>query len=146
MATSLTNTSNVFNGFVTSPDGSVYAQTTHSAGGYTQGFGGGLPWSQTWTTLDLVSGGSPAGQAQSTSTGVNPTETSYSLYGHTIPLSVFGVGRIGGEIIAGPWVENGLASFCISFGFPADPTGTRDLREIAFDSEVVWTAADGFSN
>lgn len=79
------------------------------------------------------------------STGVNPTETSYSLYGHSIPLSVFGVGRIGGEIIAGPWVENGLASFIISFGVPADPAGTRDLREIAFDSEVVWTAAGGFT-
>jgi hypothetical protein len=74
-----------------------------------------------------------------TVTGVNPTETRYALYGHTIPLSVFGVGRIGGEIISGPWVENGLASFIISFGVPADPTGTRVLREIAFDSEVVWT-------
>ena len=56
-----------------------------------------------------------------------------------------GTGRIGGEIIAGPWVENGKATFCISFGVPADPSGTRTLREIAFDSEVVWTAADGFS-
>lgn len=71
-------------------------------------------------------------------TGVNPTETQYSLYGHIIPLSVFGKGRIGGEIIAGPWVENGLASFIISFGVPADPTGTRILKEIAFDSEVIW--------
>lgn len=72
-------------------------------------------------------------------TGVNPTETQYSLYGHIIPLSVFGKGRIGGEIISGPWVENGLASFIISFGVPADPAGTRILKEIAFDSEVVWT-------
>ena len=88
-------------------------------------------------------GPSPAGTA--VATGVNPVETSYSLYGHTIPLSVFGVGRIGGDIVCGPWIENGLASFGISFGVPADPTGTRDLREIAFDSEVVWTAAEGFS-
>jgi hypothetical protein len=86
----------------------------------------------------------PAPAAVATSTGVNPVETSYSLYGHPIPLSVFGVGRIGGEIIAGPWIENGLASFIISFGVPADPTGTRDLREIAFDSEVVWNSTDGF--
>jgi hypothetical protein len=56
-----------------------------------------------------------------------------------VPLSVFGVGRIGGDIISGPWVENGLASFIISFGVPADPSGSRDIREIAFDSEVVWT-------
>jgi Concanavalin A-like lectin/glucanases superfamily/Putative phage tail protein len=81
----------------------------------------------------------------STVTGVNPTETSYSLYGHVVPLSVLGLARIGGEIIAGPWVDNGNATFCISFGVPADPSGTRSLREIAFDSEVVWTAADGFS-
>ena len=40
-------------------------------------------------------------------------------------------------------MANGNASFCISFGVPADPYGvTRILREIAFDSEVVWTAAD----
>ncbi|WLA80276.1 phage tail protein [Bradyrhizobium elkanii] len=77
----------------------------------------------------------------STSTGVNPVESQYSLYGNTIPLSVFGVGRIGGEIISGPWVENGLASFIISFGVPADPSGTRVLREIAFDSEVIWTGS-----
>jgi hypothetical protein len=81
----------------------------------------------------------PAPAAISASTGVNPTETSYSLYGHPIPLSVFGVGRIGGEIIAGPWFDsgNGTASFIISFGVPAEPSGTRVLREIAFDSEVV---------
>lgn len=83
----------------------------------------------------------PAPQAAtsaSTSTGVAPTETSYALYGHIIPLSVFGKGTIGGDIISGPFVENGLATFCISFGVPADPYGTRTLREIAFDSEVVW--------
>lgn len=89
--------------------------------------------------------GFPTASAIAASTGVSPLETSYSLYGHTIPLSVFGVGRIGGEIISGPWIENGLASFIISFGVPADPSGTRDLREIAFDSEVVWDSVNGFS-
>lgn len=87
----------------------------------------------------------PAASAAAAVTGVNPVESAYSLYGHIVPLSVFGVGRIGGEIISGPWRENGLASFIISFGVPADPSGTRDLREIAFDSEVVWTAAGGFT-
>jgi hypothetical protein len=82
-------------------------------------------------------GGAGPGNA-GTVTGVNPVETAYSLYGHPVPLSVFGVGRIGGEIISGPWIENGLASFIISFGVPADPAGTRDLRQIAFDSEIVW--------
>ncbi len=108
--------------------------------------GGGFFPTFTYTPgIDGTPAPPPPPSAVAASTGVNPVETSYSLYGHTIPLTVFGVGRIGGEIIAGPWVENGNASFCISFGVPADPTGTRDLREIAFDSEVVWTAAGGFS-
>ncbi len=77
--------------------------------------------------------------ATAASTGVNPVETSYSLYGHPVPLSVGGKVRIGGEIISGPWIASGLASFIISFGVPADPSGTRTLLEIAFDSEVVWT-------
>ena len=93
-----------------------------------------------WTPV-IAPSLSPSASAVATSTGVNPTETSYSLYGHTVPLSVFGVGRIGGEIISGPWIENGLASFIISFGVPANPSGTRILREIAFDSEVVWTGS-----
>ncbi len=97
----------------------------------------------TGSTFSAPSGGG-GGSVVPISTGVNPTETQYALYGHNIPLSVFGVGRIGGDIIAGPWIENGLATFCISFGVPADPTGTRTLREIAFDSEVIWTIADGF--
>jgi len=96
------------------------------------------------TTTSTPSSVSPA--AVSASTGVSPVESQYSLYGNIIPLSVFGVGRIGGDIISGPWISNGLASFIISFGVPADPTGTRTLREIAFDSEVVWTSAAGFSS
>lgn len=101
---------------------------------------------KSWTWLPVTPPATVlASPVVSTSTGVNPTETSYSLYGHNIPLSVLGLARIGGEIIGGPWVENGKATFCISFGVPADPNGSRTIREIAFDSEVVWTATDGFS-
>lgn len=99
---------------------------------YSFDLGGNQGWvDYSFTTVNPVA-------ATSTSTGVAPTETSYALYGHVVPLSVFGVGRIGGDIISGPFEENGLATFCISFGVPADPYGTRILREIAFDSEVVW--------
>lgn len=101
----------------------------------------------TWTPTSLgwwsgvlkgeSSGGSSA-VAQSATTGVNPVETHYSIWGHTIPIHVFGVGRIGGELISGPVQENGKVYGGVSFGFPADPTGTRTLREISFDSEVVW--------
>lgn len=74
-------------------------------------------------------------------TGVNQVEQSYQLYSHPVPLSVGGVVRIGGDIISGPWTENGRSSFIISFGVPADPSGTRELREIAFDSQVIWTGS-----
>ena len=92
---------------------------------------------KSWTWLPVSTAAAPPPANPSPVTGVNPVETSYSLYGHNIPLSVFGVGRIGGDIISGPWVDNGAASFIISFGVPADPYGSRDLREIAFDSDVV---------
>ncbi len=76
---------------------------------------------------------------------INPLETTYAIFGHNIPLYVFGKGRIGGELISGPWHDGDTVSGGISFGVPADPSGTRTLLEIAFDSEVVWTLADGFT-
>jgi hypothetical protein len=134
-----------FEGFVTGPDGAVYQNITiHYPGGQTSP-GSPIFAPSSHTYLKPYGWAQPSGASESTSTGVSPSETSYALYGHPIPISL-GLRRIGGEIIAGPWIENGLASFIISFGFPADPSsGTRDLREIAFDSEVVWTAGDGFA-
>ncbi len=91
----------------------------------------------TGSTFSQPSG--PAGtRAVSASTGVNPNETGYSLYGHTIPLLVLGRGRVGGDIISGPTVANGNASGINSFGVQADPTRTLTLIEIAFDSDVIW--------
>ncbi len=129
--------SDVFQGYVTAPDGSVYSNTLHNI--TTSAFNGQPGQSQTWSTLDLISG-PVAGADQSTPTGVNPSETSYSLMGHTIPISL-GRPRIGGEIISGPLIDNGNASFCISFGLPFDIYDTRTLVEIAFDSEVVWAGS-----
>lgn len=83
---------------------------------------------------------------QSTVTGVNPNEIAKALYNKTIPISALGLARIGGRCHFGPYFASGrtIASFGISFGFPANPEGTRELREIAFDDKVVWTLADGF--
>jgi hypothetical protein len=106
--------------------------------------GGFFPSYYVYTAPSAAPAPAPAGSPVATSTGVNPVEASYSLYGHTVPLSVLGRARIGGEIVSGPYIANGLASFGISFGFPADPTGTRTLREIAFDSQVVWDITNGF--
>lgn len=71
-------------------------------------------------------------------TGINPVETSYSIYGHNIPLLALGRGRVGGEIISGPTFDNGSATGINSFGLQFDPARTLTLVEIAFDSEVVW--------
>lgn len=71
-------------------------------------------------------------------TGVNPTETSYALYGHIVPLLALGQGRIGGDIIVGPWLDGTSVSGINSFGVQADPTRVLTLVEIAFDSQVVW--------
>ncbi len=83
----------------------------------------------------------PAGAALSQSTGVSPAETSYALYGHIIPLLVLGRGRVGGDIISGPWHDGDVVSGINSFGVQADPTRVLTLTEVAFDSEVVWTGS-----
>src|SRR4029077_6057247 len=80
-----------------------------------------------------------------TTPGISSPDVSNATYGKKIPISALGLARIGGSIIFGPYIEDGLASFGVSFGVPADPTGTRELREIAFDSKVAWTSADGFT-
>ncbi len=75
----------------------------------------------------------------SAATGVSPTETSYALYGHTIPILVFGQGRVGGDIISGPVLDGGNVYGINSFGVQADPTRILTLVEISLDSEVVWS-------
>jgi hypothetical protein len=92
----------------------------------------------------LPAGAPISGAVAAPAAAVNPVETAFAAYGKVFPLSVLGKARIGGLITVGPWIVNGLASFGISFGFPADPTGTRTLLEIAFDSEVVWDSVNGF--
>lgn len=94
-----------------------------------------------WGMATPSGGSAPGPQASAASTGVNPTETQYALYGHTVPLLVIGKARIGAEIISGPWMENGATSGIVSCGVEADPTRTRTLVELAFDSEVVWTGS-----
>ncbi len=81
----------------------------------------------------------PGTVATAAATGVNPTETSYALYGHVVPLLVPGRVRVGGDIISGPDISGGNAYGINSFGVQADPTRILTLIEIAFDSEVVWT-------
>ena len=80
-----------------------------------------------------------------TTPGISTPNVSNATYGKKIPISALGIARIGGSIIFGPYIESGHASFGVSFGVPADPTGTRELREIALDSKVAWTLAGGFA-
>src|SRR4051812_2909007 len=62
------------------------------------------PNTQIWTAYNgqvlHANIGMPSGRSMSASTGVNANETSYALYGHTIPLIALGRGRVGGDIIS----------------------------------------------
>jgi Putative phage tail protein len=81
-----------------------------------------------------------------TSPGIDPNQFKNQAFGKKIPISALGKGRIGGQLVCGPWgTETGVVSGGWSFGFPADPTGSRVLLEIAMDSKVAWTLADGFT-
>ena len=77
-------------------------------------------------------------------TGIDPSEIANALYGKIIPLSALGLARIGtAGLIFGPYFSSGLASFAVSFGFPANPAGDRRVFEISLDSQVVWENAAG---
>lgn len=84
---------------------------------------------------------SPA--AESTITGFDPASLAAISYGKVLPIFIGGLARIGGIITVGPFISGTTASWGTTFGFAVNPTGTRELREIAFDSKAVWTAADG---
>src|SRR5580765_609104 len=80
----------------------------------------------------------------STATGIDPSEVSNALYGKIIPLSALGLARIGtAGLIFGPYFNEGLASFAVSFGFLVNPAGTRRIYEISLDSKVVWESGSG---
>lgn len=81
-------------------------------------------------------------------TGLTPQDLQAATYGKVIPLWVGGAPRIGCYIVWGPKFDvdssgAATASFGVSFGFPADPAGTRELRELRFDGKLVWTATGG---
>jgi hypothetical protein len=91
-----------------------------------------------------TSGGSQQQPVTSIVTGVNPAEINSALYGKIIPVSALGLARIGSAgLIFGPYFNSGSASFAVSFGFPADPAGTRRVYEIALDGKVVWALGAG---
>jgi hypothetical protein len=96
--------------------------------------------------LTTTTGAPVAARTPSTSvvTGVDPSEIANALYGKIIPLSALGLARIGtAGLIFGPYFSSGLASFAVSFGFPANPEGERRVYEISLDSQVVWENAAG---
>ena len=82
--------------------------------------------------------------ATSVVTGMDPNQAANALYGKIIPLSALGLARIGtAGLIFGPYKNSGTASFAVSFGFPANVTGTRRVYEVALDGQVVWELAAG---
>lgn len=78
-------------------------------------------------------------------TGQDPNEIANATLGKKIPIFVGGLARIGtAGIVYGPNISSNTGSWGASFGFAANVTGTRRVEEIAFDSKVAWTLADGF--
>jgi len=88
-------------------------------------------------------GGSGAPNASPVTPTLDPKIQADILYDKPIALSVLGIARIGGSIIFGPYFDNGKVTFGVSFGLPANPNGTRIIYDIAFDSMVAWSSADG---
>lgn len=80
----------------------------------------------------------------SVATGVDPVEVANALYGKIIPLSALGKARIGtAGLHFGPYFNSGRASFGVSFGYAANPSGERKIYEVAMDGKVVWQLAAG---
>jgi hypothetical protein len=85
---------------------------------------------------------SPA--AESTITGFDPAELAAVSYGKALPIFIGGLARIGGIITVGPFIDGTTASWGTTFGFAVNPAGTREFREISFDSKAVWNSVDGY--
>jgi Concanavalin A-like lectin/glucanases superfamily/Putative phage tail protein len=124
--------------------------TVKSSFGASGGPGSSGP-SGTYGDWSLVVTGSPARAPVATQpavpsvvTGIDPSEVANALYGKPIPLSALGLARIGtAGLIFGPYFSSGQASFAVSFGFPANPAGTRRIYEISLDSKVAWESSTG---
>lgn len=75
----------------------------------------------------------------------DPKIEANALYGKNMPLFVGGFARIGSSPapILGPYLNNGTASFIVSFGVPANPNEFRFIYAIYLDNEKVWTHPTG---
>lgn len=127
--------------------------------GYEPGIYLGRFWSYERGYFDLYSGSAPAPGPVAPSSPPAPPASPPDLsalagatYGRKMPLFAGGKARIGGAIVFGPYGPGGAttigthASFGISFGVPANVSGTRTLYEIALDSKVAWTSTSGTTN
>lgn len=80
-------------------------------------------------------------------TGLNPEEFARATYGRPIIMWAASKPRIGSTIMWGPEVRTvaGIryADYGVSFGIPADPTGSREALELRLDGKKVWTKTDG---
>lgn len=89
----------------------------------------------------------PSQPTVSVTTGLDPDEYARATYGKPIAIWAASKPRIGATIIWGPEIriEDNVVrcDFGVSFGIPADPTGSRELLELRFDGNQVWTSTDG---
>jgi hypothetical protein len=87
----------------------------------------------------------PAPQAQPVAPVYDPKLDANALYGKPMPLSVLGYARIGASPapIVGPYINAGKVDFIVSFGVPANVTGSRKVYKIYLDSELAWSSVTG---
>lgn len=132
------------------------ANSSTSFGGSSSGssFGPSAPGTRFASTNLLVQfswGGSTASAPTSIPT-ISPVTPTFdpkieanALYGKAMALSVLGFARIGASPapLVGPYINNGKVDFLVSFGVPADPSGTRVIYAIYLDNEMAWSSVAG---
>lgn len=75
----------------------------------------------------------------------DPKIEANALYGKPMALCALGFARIGASPapIVGPYINNGVVDFIVSFGVPANPSGDRKIYKIYLDNECAWSSVGG---
>jgi hypothetical protein len=83
---------------------------------------------------------SPLPVVRPPSSSYDPQVDQNQLYGKPIVISALGLARIGSAPapVFGPYIDGEFVSFGVSFGYPADPSGTRVIYDIALDDQIAW--------
>jgi hypothetical protein len=104
-----------------------------------------LDYNWSWPVVTPSSSSPAPTPVNPTVSGIDPNTLAQATYGQSIIMFVGGHARIGGKIIFGPYITNGIGTWGTSFAVPANPDGTRAVYQIAFDSKIVWDIDAGYT-